>query len=87
MAKKTKKINVHEIVFGFKTKNKEGFTKKEMKELLKSFPDVTTEKFNKALGTNTCMMINKEIITYHSDIETAIRLCVEKRGFKFGEFD
>lgn len=86
MAKK-EKINVHKIVFGFKTKNKEGFTKEEMKELLKLFPDVTIAKFNKSLGTNTCMMINKEIITYHSDIETAIRLCIEKRGFKFGEFD
>jgi hypothetical protein len=87
MAKESKKINVHKIVFGFKTKNKEGFTKEEIKELLKLFPDVTISKFNKALGTNTCMMINKEIITYHSDIETAIRLCIEKRGLKISEFD
>lgn len=87
MAKKLKKINVQEIVFGFKTKNKEGFTKEEIKELLKLFPDVTIEKLNKALGTNTCMIIKKEIITYHSDIEIAIRRCIENRGFKFGEFD
>ena len=79
-------INIHEIVYSFKTKYK-GFMDSEMKELIKLFPTITTPEFNKALGTRTCLVIEDNCITFKHDIEKAIRCCIEKRGLKLGEFD
>ena len=45
---------LHELVYNFKTKHKEGFTVKEMRKLVaENFPKVTKEKFAECLGTNT----------------------------------
>lgn len=54
-------------------KSKFGLTNSEIKALLKE-RKINEKDFNKALGTNTCMVINGEIITYHTDIDRALRL-------------
>lgn len=79
--------NIKEKVYSFKTKYKEGFTNKEIEELLKDFPDINKDKFNNALRGITCMVMNKEIITYHCDIELAIRCGTENRNPKSYEWD
>jgi hypothetical protein len=66
-----KLTKLEQAVYGFKTKNKEGFTSSEMQEIVKKF-EVDKDKFNKALGTNTCIMIDGEVITYHCDVASAL---------------
>jgi len=66
------KKSVFDIVYKYPTKYREGFTKSEIEEVLKNFPNLNREFFNKALFGTTCMMIDNEIITYHCDIENAI---------------
>lgn len=63
---------VFDIVYNYPTKNKEGFTYSEVEDVLKNFPNLNRDYFNNALRGTTCMMIEKEIITYHCDIENAI---------------
>lgn len=67
-------------IIEFKTKNKEGFTKSEIQELLKQFPNINKEKFDNALTGITCMMKDGEIIIYHCDIELAIRCGLQNRN-------
>lgn len=71
----------------FKTKHKEGFTNKEIEELLKQYPDINMEKFNDAMMGNTCMMKDGELINYPCDVEKAIRCGVENRELNSFEWD
>lgn len=73
-------------VYNFKTKNKEGFTKEEMDTLLKEFPNINMDRFYDALST-TCMVIDGEIITYHCDVEMALRCGLENRNLRSWEWD
>jgi len=75
------------IVNDYKTKNKQGFTKSELNELLKLFPTITESKFNEAFGVNTCLMIDGEIIFYHHDIARAISKCMGDISLTTYEFD
>jgi DNA-binding transcriptional regulator YiaG len=58
-------------------KSKFGLTNNEIKELLKE-QKIKEKDFYKALGINTCMIINGETITYHTDIDRALRLLTNK---------
>ena len=58
-------------------KSKFGLTNDEIKVLLKE-RNINEKDFNKALGTNTCMIINGQTITYHTDIDKALRLLTNK---------
>ena len=84
--KKTKADEVSEAVSKFPTKNKEGFTDNEIKQLCEMFK-IEEKKLNTALGTNTVIMIDGEIITYHSDVEMALICCVEHRDMNALEWD
>jgi len=79
--------NIRDKVNNFKTKSEYGFTSKETEELLKSFPNISMDKFNSALDCHTVMIIDGEIITYHCDIITAITCGVENRDTNIYEFD
>lgn len=82
----TKKV--HNLVANFKTKNKEGFTNKEIRKLVaENFPNVTKEQFYEKLGVNTCMVIDGEVVTYHCDVETALICLVEGREKNIFEWD
>lgn len=79
---------LHELVYNFKTKHKEGFTVKEMRKLVaENFPKVTKEKFAECLGTNTVRIIDGDMITYHTDVFYALLQIVEDRDLKWFEFD
>jgi hypothetical protein len=58
-------------------KSKFGLTNNEIKALLKE-QKINEKDFYKALGINTCMIINGETITYHTDIDRALRLITNK---------
>jgi len=58
-------------------KSKFGLTDNEIKALLKE-QKINEKDFYKALGINTCMIINGETITYHTDIDRALRLITNK---------
>lgn len=79
--------NIHDIVYNFKTKNEQGFTKSEIEELLKEFPNINMEKFSNAFIGNTCMLIDDEIITYHCDVEHALYCGIENRDLNIWEWD
>lgn len=79
--------NIRKKVYNFKTKNKEGFIQSEIDTLLKDYPNININKFNDALMGITCMMVNDEIVTYHSDIEKALRCGVENRNLRSWEWD
>jgi len=84
--KKSKAEEVAEAVTNFPTKNKEGFTYSEMTQICEAF-NIEVEKFKKALGVNTCIIIEGEIITYHNDVEMALICCVEHRDMNALEWD
>jgi hypothetical protein len=69
---------IKEIVNNYKTKNKEGFTRTEIEDLLEQL-NVNERKFNKALGIITCLVINGESITFRTDIIQGILCAVENR--------
>lgn len=80
-------MHLKNLVYNYKTAHKEGFTKREIEELISRFPRLNKEKFNKAFYGNTCMIKNGEIITYHIDVLTALRCGLENRDVNSLEFD
>jgi hypothetical protein len=79
--------NIHNVVYNFKTKHKEGFTKSEIEELLTNYPDITIEKLFEKIGVHTAMTINNDDITFHRDIEIGIRCCLDNRDVSISEWD
>jgi hypothetical protein len=80
-------MTAQERVYGYPTKNKEGFIKSEIEDLLKNYPDIDIEKFDDAFMGITCMMIDNELVIYHCDILTALRCGIEKRKMRSWEMD
>jgi len=63
---------LQDLVYNYKTKYEEGFTDSEIKSLLIELK-IDEESFNQSLGVNTCMIVDNEIITYHSDVFKTFR--------------
>ena len=83
-----KASDLHYLVYNFKTKNKEGFTSEETRNLVaNNFPNLTHKKFAKLLGTNTVMVIDGEVVTYHTDVYHALIQVVENRDLNWCEID
>jgi hypothetical protein len=81
-------VPVKQIVNSFPTKNKEGFTNEEIELLIKSkFSQIKLEDIKSKLGVRTVRVINEEIVTFSSDIITAITCVIEKRDPNMFEFD
>jgi len=80
-------MSIEELVYGYETKNKEGFTNRELDKLISRFPGLNEDKFNLAFMGNTCMKINDEIIHYHCDVVTALKCGIEGRDILPHEFD
>lgn len=79
--------NIREKVYGFNTKNKEGFVQSEIDTLLKDYPRINMDKFNNALMGITCMRINNEMVIYHCDVDKALRCGLENRNLNYLEWD
>ena len=81
-------MDLENKVYGYKTQYPEGFTNKEMKDLLKELPfEINREKFNEALNGVTCQMRGVEVIIYHCDILKAVICGVENRDLNGYEWD
>lgn len=83
----SREINIHKMVYEFKTKYEEGFIDSEIKKILKKFPNINMDKFDSALRGITCMMKGGKMVIYHCDIEKAIRCGVENRDLYYHEWD
>lgn len=81
------KQEIYNTVYNYPTKNKEGYTPKEIEDLLKSFPTVDKDKFSATLGVHTVMIKDKEVVTYHNDIFYAIQAVLENRDLNAFEWD
>lgn len=88
--KKEKKESEYEKlqkkVFDYNTKYKEGFIKSEIEQLLEEL-NINEIRFYKALGVNTCMMIDGDIIFYHTDILKGVVCAIENREQNSLEWD
>lgn len=80
-------INIKNYVDRFETKYEEGFTSEEIKKVIKDFPRMNKKYFFGALSGNTCKVIDGNVLTYHTDIETALRCATEDRKQTWYEFD
>ena len=63
--------NLTEFIDTYPTKYQHGFLGSETKEILEKF-EIDKEKFYTALGVNTCMVMEGQILNYHCDIELAL---------------
>lgn len=72
------------LVYNYKTKYEQGFIKQEMIDICNKLK-VDQDMFSGALGINTCMVINDEVITYHWDILKALTICINNT--KYLDFD
>jgi hypothetical protein len=73
-------------VYNYNTKYSAGFIKDEIENLLEEL-NINEKRFNKALGVNTCMMIDGNVITYHSDILKGVVCALENREQNSLEWD
>ena len=81
---------INNLVTTTETKNKEGFTKKEIeriKEVVSKKYDINEEKFDNALFGITGMLIDGEFITYPIDIYHALLAGIENRELYDYEWD
>jgi hypothetical protein len=78
-------------VYNYKTKHEYGFVNSELKEIVERYkvlvPGFSMEKFNDALRGNTCMMIEGQIITYHTDVLKALSCGIDNRDQSIFEWD
>jgi len=79
--------NIKNYVDRFETKYEEGFTNSEIKQVIKAFPRMNKKYFFAALDGITCIVKDGNIITYHDDIEKALRCATEDRKQSWYEFD
>lgn len=80
-------INIHDLVYNFRTKYNEGFVQEEIVKIFKMFKNINEDKFNNALFGITAMDIDGETVIYHCDIELALCCAIENRNLKDSEFD
>lgn len=73
-------------VFDYNTKYKEGFIKSEIEQLLEEL-NINERRFYKGLGVNTCMLIDGDVITYHTDILKGVVCAIENREQNSLEWD
>lgn len=71
----------------YKTKHKQGFTREEMVDLIQNHTNYNLEDFWDKMGVNTGMIIDGDYITYHCDVELALRLLRENRNINSFEWD
>ena len=88
--KKEKKESEYEKlqkkIFNYKTKYVEGFIQSEIEHLLEEL-NINERRFKKALGVNTCMMRDGDIIVYHNDILKGVVCAIENREQNSLEWD
>jgi hypothetical protein len=69
---------IQKAVDTYPTKYKKGFIRAEISDLLEKL-NINESRFNKAMGVNTCMVIDGNVITYHVDVIKGIVCAIEGR--------
>ena len=77
---------IDKLIYEYPTKNKQGFVHSKITKLITEH-NMDSDAFYKALGVNTCMIINGEVVTYHCDIAKAFRCVKENREQTLDEWD
>lgn len=80
-------MTISERVNNYPTKHEEGFISSEIDELLKEYPNIDKEKFNEAINGVTGIIKGNEFITFHCDVELALKCGMEKRNVRGYEMD
>ena len=70
----------------YPTRSDYGFNPREIVTLLTEY-DINIDKFYDALGVNTCMIEEGQVITYHCDVAKALRCVIEDRQQTLEEWD
>lgn len=78
---------LEELVYGFDTTYKEGFTHADYERLLQVFPKINMERFDDALSGITCVVQDGQVVIYHCDILLALKLGTQDRNMKSYEWD
>lgn len=78
--------NLSKFIDSYPTKYQYGFLGSETNEILEKF-EIDKDKFYTAMGVNTCMMMEGQIVNYHCDIELALRCVIENRDKTLDEWD
>jgi hypothetical protein len=63
---------VFDLVYQYPTKHQLGFTNSEIEDVLKKFPNINREYYEKAMYGITCSMIDDEMVIFHCDVENAL---------------
>lgn len=84
---KTPEQDLHDKVYNFPTKHKEGFTDKDLDKLLLNYPSIKKEDVSKAIGVVTGMFKDGESVIYHTDIYYALREVLFNKKPNIFEFD
>ena len=79
------------LVLNYKTKYKEGFIGNEIEDIKnkveKEVLHFNSEKFEDAFYGNTCMIKDKQVIRYHTDVLNALKCGIENRYINNYEWD
>lgn len=78
--------NISQFIDSYPTKYPQGFLSSETTKILLEH-NIDQDKFYKALGVNTCMRMDNQILNYHCDIELALRCVLEDRDKTLEEWD
>ena len=81
------KNELHDLVYDWPTRHKEGFMPDELKEIRDKFPQMDMDKWDDAMMGNTCMMFEGQFCIYHCDVLVALRCGLEKRDQTLMEWD
>jgi hypothetical protein len=81
-----KSKDVQKLIEEYPTKHKEGFIGSEIITIINKY-GISSDAFFDALGVNTCMIIDGDMITYHCDIITALYCVLEDRDKHLWEWD
>lgn len=69
---------IFDLVYNYPTKHQVGFTNSEIEDILKKFPNINREYYEKAMYGITCSMIDDEMVIFHCDVENALICGLEK---------
>ena len=80
---------VEELLDRYPNEYEQGFTKKEINNILKFFDigEIAMDNYEDAMTGNTGALVDGEFLTYDTDLRRAIIAGLERRNLKTGEWD
>lgn len=83
---------LEDLVYNYKTYSEFGFIQEEIDTLIKRFPKFNMDKFNEAMGGNTCMTCEykgkQELVNFRCDVLLGLNCGIgDGRDVKPYEFD